>query len=152
MSTNRELRLKVDGMSIELDLLRKMKARHATAVVEMGAPINHFGNVANYIFLGRGTQAHALISTYRHQGEWVIDSGAFKHVTGRSSYFTTYSPYAHSESVQTANGTSQPIHSVGSMECTLPLSLASVLHVLSFPINLLSVSSLMNEFKCTVYF
>jgi hypothetical protein len=53
----------------------------------------------------------------RHHIAWVIDSGASKHVTGMSNSFKTYSPYTHSESIQIADGTSQLIHGVGSVEC-----------------------------------
>ena len=70
----------------------------------------------------------------------VIDSGASKHVTGMSSPFKTYSPYTYRESVQIADGTSQQIYGVGSIECKPSLSLSSVLHVPSFPVNLISVS------------
>ena len=69
-----------------------------------------------------------------------------------SSSFKTYSPYTHSESIQIADGTSQLIHGVGSLECTPSLSLSSVLHVPSFSVNLLSVSSIIDQFKCTVKF
>jgi hypothetical protein len=100
--------------------------------------------------LGKGTQAHALASTYRHNIEWVIDSGASKH--GMSSLFKAYTPHVHSETIQTADGTSQPIHGVGSIDCTPSLCISSVLHVPSFPVNLLSVSSLVDQFKCTVTF
>ena len=113
---------------------------------------NNFGNFANYAHMGEGTQAHALASSCRHHIEWVIDSGASKHVTGMSSPFKTYNSYTHSESVQIADGTSRQIHGVGSIECTPSLSLSSVLHVPSFPVNLLSVSSNIDQFKCTVTF
>jgi hypothetical protein len=102
--------------------------------------------------LGKGTQAQALASTCRHNIEWVIDSGASKHVTGISSSFKTYTPHSYSETIQTADGTSQPIHGVGSIECTPSLCLSSVLHVPSFPVNLLSVSSIIDQFKCIALF
>ena len=38
------------------------------------------------------------------------------------------------------------------MECTSSLALTSVLHVPSFPVNLLSVSSAIKQFKCIVTF
>jgi hypothetical protein len=69
-----------------------------------------------------------------------------------SNSFKTYSPYTHSESVQIADGISQLIHDVGSIECTPSLSLSSVLHVPSFPVNLLSVISIIDQFKCIVTF
>jgi hypothetical protein len=116
------------------------------------ATTSHFGNFANYAHLGKGTQAQALASTCRHNIEWVVDSGASKHVTGTSSYFKTYTPHSYSETIQTADGTSQPIHGVGSIECSPSLCLSSVLHVPSFPVNLLSVSSLIDQFKCIALF
>jgi len=103
-------------------------------------PAGNFGNCANYAHMGEGTQAQALASSYRHHIEWVIDSGASKHVTGMSSPFKTYNAYTHSESIQIGDGTSRQIHGVGSIECTPSLSLSSVLHVPSFPVNLLSSS------------
>ena len=134
---------------------QKIKASETSKSTLAGSVIatsSHFGNFANYAHLGKGTQAQALASTYRHNIEWVIDSGASKHVTGISSLFKAYTPHAHSETIQTADGTSQPIHGVGSVECTPSLCISSVLHVPSFPVNLLSVSSLVDQFKCTVIF
>jgi len=78
-----------------------------TTSAASGATISHFGNFANYAHLGEDTQAQALASTYRHDIEWVIDSGASKHVTGMSSPFKTYNPYTHSEYVQIVDGTSR---------------------------------------------
>jgi hypothetical protein len=69
-----------------------------------------------------------------------------------STPFKTYIPYTHSESVQIADGTSQQICGIGSVECTPSLSLSSVLHVPYFPVNLLSVSSIIDQFKCIVIF
>jgi hypothetical protein len=134
---------------------QKMKGSESSKATSDGpviATTSHFGNFANYAHLGKGTQAQALASTYRHNIEWVIDSGASKHVTGLSSSFKTYTPHSYSETIQTADGTSQPIHGVGSVECTPSLYLSSVLHVPSFPVNLLSVSSLVDQFKCIVTF
>jgi hypothetical protein len=102
--------------------------------------------------MGEGTQAQALASSCRHHIDWVIDSGASKHVRGMSNSSKTYSPCTHFESVQIVDGTSQLIHGVGSVECTPSLSLLSVLHVSSFPINLLSLSSIIDQFKCAITF
>ena len=134
---------------------QKMKGSETSKITSDGSVIattSHFGNFANYAHFGKGTQAQALASTYRHNIEWVVDSGASKHVTGISSSFKTYTPHSYSETIQTADGTSQPIHGVGSVECTPSLHLSSVLHVFSFPVNLLSVSSLVDQFKCIVTF
>jgi hypothetical protein len=41
----------------------------------------HFGNMANYAHSGAGTQAQALASSCRSYRDWIIDSGASRHVT-----------------------------------------------------------------------
>ena len=68
---------------------------------------NNFGNFANYARMGDGTQAQVLASLCRHHIDWVIDSGASKHVTDMSSFFKAYNPYTHSKSIPIADGTSQ---------------------------------------------
>jgi len=77
---------------------QKFKASEALNTTPTGslvATTSHFGNFANYAHLGKGTQAQALASTCRHSIEWVIDSGASKHVTGTSSSFKTYTPQSY---------------------------------------------------------
>ena len=106
---------------------------------------NNFDNFANYAHMSEGTQAQALASSCSHHIDWVVDSGASKHVTSMSSSFKTYNPYSHSVSIQIVDGTSQLIHDVGSLECTPSLSLSSVLHIPSSPVNLLSVSSIIDQ-------
>jgi hypothetical protein len=99
MSTNKELKLKLDEMSIELDVVRKVEASLVVAVVKMGASISHFGNIANYTHSSEGTQTYVLASTYMHYMDWVIDLETSKHVTGESHSFITYTPYAHLETI-----------------------------------------------------
>ena len=132
--------------------IKASKVSKTTPAGPMIATTSHFGNFANYAHLGKGTQAQTLASTYRHNIEWVIDSGASKHVIGISSSFKTYTPHSYSKTIQTIDGTSQPIHGVGSIECTPFLCLSSVLHVPSFLVNLLSIISLVDQFKCIVTF
>lgn len=116
------------------------------------AAVAHFGNFANYARAGEGTHAHALASSYHPHVDWIIDSGASKHVPGALEAFASYTPYTHLETIQTTDGTSQPIKGVGLVGCTPHITLSSVLHVPSFPVNLLSISSIVDEFKCTVLF
>lgn len=125
---------------------------NSTNTLVTATTAGHFGNFANYAHMGEGTQAQALASSYRHHIKWVIDSRASKHVTGMSDSFKIYAPYTHFESVQIADGASQLIHGVGSIEYTSSISLSSVLHVPSFPVHLLSVSSIIDQFKCIVIF
>ena len=71
-----------------------------------------------------------------------------------SSHFKSYSPYIHSKCVRTADGTSQQIHGVGSIACTPSINLSFVLHIPSFPVNLIAISSIIDQFKfkCTITF
>ena len=73
---------------------------------------------------------------------------------GALSEFASYFPsmHMHPETVRTADGTSQPIKGTGSVHCTPSFTLSSVLHVPSFPVNLISVSSIIDQLKCTVLF
>ena len=102
--------------------------------------------------MGKGTQAQAFASSHYPHLDWIIDSSASKHVTSSVNSFASYNPYTHLETIQTTDGTSQPIRDVGSIGCTPHLTLPSVLHVPSFPVNLLSVSAIIDQFKCTVLF
>ena len=112
-------------------------SENSTSISTQGpvtAPATNFGNFANYACAGEGTQAQALASSYHPHLDWIIDSGASKHVTGTFDTFASYTPYTHLETIQTANGTSQPIKGVGSVGCTPHITLRSVLHVPSFPV------------------
>ena len=81
------------------------------------------------------------------------NSGASRHVTGKVSEFVSYFPNKHNcDTVQTADGTSQPVKGIGSIQCTPTIRLSSVLHVPSFPVNLLSVSSIIDQLNCIVTF
>jgi hypothetical protein len=102
--------------------------------------------------MGKGTQAQVFASSCRHHIDWVIDSGASKHVTDMSTSFKTYIPYIHFESVQIADVTSQQIHGIRFIECTPSLSLSSVLHVPYFLVNLIYISSIIDQSKCIITF
>src|SRR4051812_24550562 len=56
--------------------------------------------------------------------------------------------HKYSETVQTADGTFQPNRGTGSIYCTPSITLSSVLHALSFPVNFLSVSSAIDDLNC----
>src|SRR3954467_4520401 len=106
--------------------------------------------------MGRDTSEHALhtFASTKKYVNWIVDSGASKHITGKKSEFDTYHPSMHKklETVVTADGTSQPIMGTGSVPCTLTLTLSSVLHVPSFHVNLMSVSCIIDQLHCLVIF
>jgi hypothetical protein len=84
--------------------------------------------------------------------KWILDSGASQHVTGRYSSFSSYTPYSytHKETIQTADGACHPIKGVGVVQCTPSIKLSSVLYFPSFPVNLISISALIDYMDCHV--
>ncbi|VAH22706.1 unnamed protein product [Triticum turgidum subsp. durum] len=113
---------------------------------------NTFGNFAHFVYTGEGNFANASISTHDFLPDWILDSGASKHVAGTSTEFESYTQYpiTHCETIQTADGTSQPIKGVGSVQCTPTIKLSDVLHVPAFPVNLLSLSALIDQIDCRI--
>ena len=102
--------------------------------------------------LDSGMKNHALISMKKTNSSWILDSGASKHVTGRPNEFISYKlyPSSYKETIQTADGTFQPIKGIGTVKCTPSITLSSVLYVPSFPVNLVSISSLVDQLDCRV--
>ena len=64
-----------------------------------------------------GILNQAFTSIHNCNSNWILDSGASKHVTGMSSEFASYAPYPYSykETIQTADGTSRSIKGVGTV-------------------------------------
>jgi hypothetical protein len=83
---------------------------------------------------------------------WILDSGASAHVTGRWSEFVSYAPNPpmHKETIQTADGTYQPVKGVGTVKCTPSITLSSVLYAPSFPVSLVSMSALVDDIDCRI--
>ena len=52
--------------------------------------------------------------------------------------------------IKTADGTPCSIRGIGTVQCTPSITLSSVLHVPSFPVNLISISSLIDQMDCQV--
>ena len=83
---------------------------------------------------------------------WLIDSGASRHMSGSYQNFIEYAPDLKTQSVKLADGSSQTVLGSGTVMCGSNISLSSVLHVPSFPINLLSISCITKELNCAVIF
>jgi transposase InsO family protein/uncharacterized membrane protein YgcG len=107
---------------------------------------------ANFVDTNEGNTEHASIAAHKINSEWVLDSGASQHVAGDFCEFTSYTPHSftHPKTIQTADGTAQPITGVGTVSCTPSIKLSSVLHVPSFPVNLLSLSALVDQIDCRI--
>ncbi|XP_073104383.1 uncharacterized protein [Elaeis guineensis] len=105
------------------------------------------------LFAHSGTSyklSHAF--TCGTSNSWVIDSGASSHMTGAPNSFISYSPCSGHDKVRIADGSFTPVSRKGSIDCTPNLRLSSVLHVPSFPTNLLSISSVTRDLNCSVTF
>ena len=111
-----------------------------------------FGHFAHFVYTNEGKTESASIAMHRLNSDWVLDSGASKHVAGCLGEFESYCPSSpsHQQTIQTADGTSQPIKGTGVVQCTPNIKLSSVLHVPAFPVNLLSLSALVDEIDCRV--
>jgi transposase InsO family protein len=83
---------------------------------------------------------------------WLIDSGASRHMVGSYQEFSKYAPSVKEQGVQLADGSTQAIMGTGTVVCGHDMSLSSVLHVPSFPINLLSISCITKELNCAAIF
>jgi peptidoglycan hydrolase CwlO-like protein len=99
-----------------------------------------------------GNYVHAFVPPQVTQLNWILDSGASKHVTGTSSEFTSYMSYppTRKEMMRTADGTLQPIKGVGTVQCTQSIKLSSVLYVPTFHVNLISLSALVDQLDCRI--
>jgi hypothetical protein len=73
-------------------------------------------------------------------------------MTGASNRFTFYTPCSGKDMVCVTDGSIVPTTGRGSIRCTKTLSLSPVLHVLDFPINLLSVGSITKSLNCRAWF
>ena len=112
------------------------------------------GNFAYFAQTATGThdtRALVSISTTRSP-DWIVDSGASRHVTGTVGEFSSYTRLAVPESVQIADGSAQAVVGKGTVRCTDSVTLTNVLHAPSFPVNLVSISAIIREQKCIVIF
>jgi hypothetical protein len=74
-----------------------------------------FGHFAHFVYSNEGKTESASIAMHRLNSEWILDSGASKHVVGSIGEFESYRPATpmHQETIQTADGTAQPIKGTG---------------------------------------
>jgi hypothetical protein len=110
------------------------------------------GNFVNLTQTEEGILNRAATLNGTSCSNWILDSGASAHVTGRWSEFASYAPHPpmQKETIQTADGTYQPIKGVGTVKCTPSITLSSVLYAPSFPVSLVSMSSLVDDIDCRI--
>jgi hypothetical protein len=90
------------------------------------------GNLATLVHSITST-THALASkSPTRSSKWIIDSCASRHVIEASSEFTSYTHLTPPESIQIADGTSQPMVGKGTVKCTNLVTLSNILYAPSF--------------------
>ncbi|XP_074347258.1 uncharacterized protein LOC141686101 [Apium graveolens] len=83
------------------------------------------------------SNSSALHSAKSSSSSWIVDSGAFDHMTGDRSFFTTYSPYTTLQTICIANGTRTKVVGTGTVCLSNTLTLNAVLFVPELDCNLI---------------
>jgi hypothetical protein len=96
------------------------------------------------------TASHCLLSST--SDPYVIDSSINDHMTNSSTFLSDYHPIATPKGVTLANGSLFKVVSLGITHLSSDIELLSVLHVPSFPFNLLSISKITKALNCSVSF
>jgi hypothetical protein len=116
--------------------LHKKSSTEAPNTSAYAASTNSYGSVSK------------VVSNDQSCVPWLIDSGASRHMVGSYKEFSKYAPNVKGEGVKLADGSTQAVMGTGVVLCGSNLSLSSVLHVPSFPINLFSISCTTAELNC----
>ena len=125
-----------------MDHLLKLLKSNSGSSSTPNATIAHAGSKLNAL------SCHLPIS----YTPWIIDSGAFDHMTSFSHLFHTYPPCSGHKKVHIADGSYSPIAGNGLINLSKTTSLKNVLHVPKITCNLLSVSKLSRDSNCLVIF
>ena len=98
-----------------------------------------------------GTSASANhVTQSQSSTSWILDSGASDHMTGKRDGFLSYSPI--SSGIRLADGSLSSASGIGISPLSSSLSIPNVVHVSTFPSNLLSVSQLTKQLSCSITF
>ncbi|KAH0776707.1 hypothetical protein KY290_008118 [Solanum tuberosum] len=120
---------------------------------ETAASTSRFGaNIVQDNYSSAGNETALTVSPV-HTG-WIIDSGATNHMTPNSDILTHKHqlPSDKPRIVQLPNGETTQITHIGSCNVTPQDMLRNVLLVPDFKFNLLSVSQIIKDLKCAVFF
>ena len=99
----------------------------------------------------KGYFIRALKSS-RDKTHWIVDSGASDHMTECHQLFSTYVPCAGNVKVKIVDDLLAFVAGKGSIKISESITLESVLHVPKLACNLLSISQLTKQSKCSANF
>ena len=100
-----------------------------------------------------GSKSKALSCHFpSYSTPWIIDSGAFDHMTSFSNLFHNYNPCSGNEQIRIADGSYSIVVGKGLVNLSKTISLKSVFLVPKLACNLLSVSKLSRDSNCHVTF
>uniref|UniRef100_A0ACD5WAE1 Uncharacterized protein n=1 Tax=Avena sativa TaxID=4498 RepID=A0ACD5WAE1_AVESA len=114
-------------------------------------PSETSASAASTNFLGNNLRTTKCDNMCAHT-PWLIDSSASRHMAGSNREFTHSIPSKIKENIKLADGSTQMVIGSGTVNCGSNLTLASILHVPSFPLNLLSVSCITKDLNCAAIF
>lgn len=86
------------------------------------------------------------------ESDWIIDSGASRHITGFAHFLINYSPIKGKSNVYIPDGSSATATHIGEVNLGGIFHLKNVLYIPNFKCNLISVSQLCKELNCDVLF
>lgn len=84
--------------------------------------------------------------------EWIVDSGAFDHMTYNLDTLQNSAPFSTNNRINLPNGDTVVISHIGQVTLAPGLVLDKVLHVPTFKHNLLSVQKLLKDNNCHIQF
>jgi hypothetical protein len=101
-----------------------------------------FEAIINQVLPRSGNASSSILSVLPGKSSsWIFDSACYNHMTSYASSFTTFAPPSHTSLIQTADGSSMTIQTIGTVN-TPSLSVPDVFHVPKLSFNLLSVGQL----------
>ena len=108
---------------------------------------------AKYSFIATVAQTSNVSTCLTHSSApWIINTGASDHISSNKDIFSSLTFLSPIPTITLANGFQTIAKGIGST-CPLPsLPLTSVLYILDFPFNLISISKLIHDLHCVLIF
>lgn len=97
-------------------------------------------------FVSKGNGMHFFFHTRLLNNGWIIDTGAFQHMTGNIDFFDAPSTLTKVDQfVKIPNGQRYVVKGIGSIILTAKIKLKGALFIPDFKVNLIAVSKLTHD-------